>query len=651
MLRTLLAGLALACVPVAARAGLDAETSEAYQYKIVLHFGNNRLLTPVFRQRVAAELHDWFEGALGDKARVTVTETHPLLPEIESRGLEQALDGVIQPLKGWRPVNPEKCHFVLIDYVDGQYQIQARQQDGFTGLASPVVRVERTTDRSFVARTAARLMEHDFGAAGTIQPGASGSLEGGSHSLEVTVALKASALGESKDRLVKAGDIFAIARIFTSQGRLGSYRVPWALVQVSEDPHDGVCHCRLYSRLQDPLAMNSTTLGYRCLKLGTITAPLRMRLVNDQNLGPLTFSVRAKVSQQGFNAERQEELTPSDEDGLIKTNPDKPYTDIAFVTVLDRTDTRLALIPVEIVGNRIITCPISADYSGPLAELTVRHRRLINQAQTALALSTERFGEIAKLVKDDEKQKALETTKTAIDELEKDLSEHKIDLAALTQAIQTAKMEQSVSVDDAKAQTDQIQQRLKDLHDFIAKLTGVENQEKNPDRAKWAEKVDRAHFLEKTADYAEAIKLYEQVLQQLPEGGPKPDLQNHYNELKRIWDKQDQNAQLAKARKFIYETWPKLDSVAALSKNLPELREAFTACKDAGDYLTPQKLLLTFAKKADLLNSRQELLRQGSGGEDAIAENEEIGKLSHSLGELQDAVVKYIKEMVPAPVK
>ena len=55
-----------------------------------------------------------------------------------------------------------KIHFVLIDFVHGQYEISARQYDGTTGLASPVVRQAQTGDRLLVAREAALLVYRDF---------------------------------------------------------------------------------------------------------------------------------------------------------------------------------------------------------------------------------------------------------------------------------------------------------------------------------------------------------------------------------------------------------------------------------------------------------------------------------------------------------
>ena len=66
-----------------------------------------------------------------------------------------------------------KRHFVEVSFADGRYVVRARQHDGSTGLASPVVRRTWTSDRQFVARAAALLIDQDFGVVGTVVPGKS----------------------------------------------------------------------------------------------------------------------------------------------------------------------------------------------------------------------------------------------------------------------------------------------------------------------------------------------------------------------------------------------------------------------------------------------------------------------------------------------
>src|SRR5579864_7464583 len=110
------------CCQVSAAAPLDLETSKPYDLQVVLHFSQHRLLTPVFQEQIKHELKDGLQAALGQLAQVEVTNKHPLLNDVLSQGLQRALDS-------WNALSDTKVHFVLIDFVDGRYDIQSRQYD------------------------------------------------------------------------------------------------------------------------------------------------------------------------------------------------------------------------------------------------------------------------------------------------------------------------------------------------------------------------------------------------------------------------------------------------------------------------------------------------------------------------------------------
>src|SRR5205807_8376908 len=144
--------------------------------------------------------------ALGQLGQVEILSDHPLRAEVESKGLQQTLDA-------WKQVSDVKTHFVRIDYNQGQYELQALQHDGWTGLASPVLRTARTNDRFFVARTAALLIDQDLGLAGTVAAPSP-------QTDEVNVTLKGGALGVSLGRWVKPDDVFAVARVYQAAAEL-----------------------------------------------------------------------------------------------------------------------------------------------------------------------------------------------------------------------------------------------------------------------------------------------------------------------------------------------------------------------------------------------------------------------------------------------
>src|SRR5262249_669291 len=153
--------------------------------------------------------------------------------------------------------------------------------DGLTGLASPVVRKTQTSDRLLVARSAALLIDQDFGLVGTL-----GRV---SNDLEVKVQLKGGGLGVSLQPWAHKGEVFAIAGIGRDGARALSQRLEWALLRVEQEPDPtGVCVCRLFKRQEyegGALPSDPRILGYRCLKLGTTRAPLRMRFLSADKSG------------------------------------------------------------------------------------------------------------------------------------------------------------------------------------------------------------------------------------------------------------------------------------------------------------------------------------------------------------------------------
>src|SRR6266545_3040891 len=256
-------GLCLA-LPGGARAALDPELKTPYQLQVVLHVAEHRLLTPIFQEQLARELGEHLQQTYGALARVEVVRGHKRLNDIRSRGL-QALDN-------WEELSNLKTHFVLIDYLDGQYRIRARQHDGLTGLASPVIRTAATGERRLVARIAAEQIDRDFGLTGTVV---------GVRGRDVEVAIKGGGLGVSLGRWIKHGEVFAIARLTEEAGQVRRTHLKWALLQVTEEPRDGVCRCKLYYRLEgDDLGQRAGVLGHRCLKLTTIRGPVRLRLTD-----------------------------------------------------------------------------------------------------------------------------------------------------------------------------------------------------------------------------------------------------------------------------------------------------------------------------------------------------------------------------------
>src|SRR5262249_35819773 len=140
-----------------------------------------------------------------DLKKAPANEMDPFWKEFETKGFA-AIDTP-------RDLTGVKTHFLRVDFVNGQYELQARQHDGLTGFVSPLRR-DRTADRALVTRVAGQLIAHDFGVVGTVTGSGDGTKGEGS----VVVALRGGALAAPLDRWVHKGDVFAVYRI----GRTGS---------------------------------------------------------------------------------------------------------------------------------------------------------------------------------------------------------------------------------------------------------------------------------------------------------------------------------------------------------------------------------------------------------------------------------------------
>jgi hypothetical protein len=560
--------------PSGARAGLDPELTSRYALQVVLHIAEQRLLTPVFKDTVERELRDSLEAALGDLATVEVVRDHPHLQEVLNTGLDKALDN-------WKDVTNVKTHFVLIDFVNGQYEVQTRQHDGFTGQASPVIRREHTPDRQFVARTAALLVGRDFGLVGTVIEEVSPQT--------LRVAFRGSGLGVPLDRWVKKDEVLLIVQISGAAGALRATREPWALLRVQDEPKDGVCVCQLFHRHKKKLDTGPGVLGYRCLKISTIKAPLRLRLVKAKARALTPESGRqVHVRRLGFSGEDTSKIQgATDADGYFTTEKDKDkgeYENVVFVNILIGNTVK-AQIPIPLVDHRVVSVPVDLSTDGDL-QLTVRRDLWVQQTYESLVV-------LAALFRD------LETSASKPGEQEATLKKAQAAYQGVQEALAHFQQQREAMVQDAHGQPLDLaegDQRLKELQaghlklqTFVAKLDKIATAKNDPKRKALEAKILQAEQLEGDAEVGRAIDLYEQLLK---EGGfdeaTGKQLGERIQQLKEAWKPKSVKHQTARA--FIYDTWPTLEPLK-LKANLAQARQAFEACREVGDLLGPQKLV------------------------------------------------------------
>ncbi|MCS6853009.1 MAG: hypothetical protein NZ700_17775 [Gemmataceae bacterium] len=605
-----------------AQAALDPEVRTPYRLQLVVHFAPHRLLTPVFQEQVRRELRDAMQAALGRMAQVEAVTDHPLLAEIAERGLGPVLEA-------WKELSEVKTHFVLIDYVEVHYEIQAGQHDGRTGLASPVRR-ERTRDRPFVARTAVRLVHRDFGLVGTLE-------KPDPKEPFVQVTFQGAGLGEPLQPWVKKNDVCAVAQIRSGSGGVRSTQVPWALVQLLEEPQQGVAKARLLHRFANPLAGGPGILGYRCLKLGTTKGPLHLRLVDDRTLQPRS-GLQVWVSPYGFGPHDLVRLRGvTGPDGLILGKPDDLYEHVAFVRIFVH-GAPLAEVPVAILDDRVVVCRVNVDSRAEqLGQLEFRRKRWLGHLHESLLVQAELSKELANLIaKPGLQAAAREKARSSLHQLQADLEVIQGELAILRQLAEPLGP-RAVSLADGEQRLAELVAWQQKLQGVIANLDEVIRLENDAQQREARALAEQARLLEERAEYPEAIALYEQALAKAR--GAQPQLQKYLDDLKSAW--KPKNEAHAQARAFIYDSWAKLDNARAIGDALPRAREALATCAREHDKRTLGKLLLATVAHADRLRRELESLRPDEG-EDVrrqIQTVEEVaGKLEGFLGEIGNAL-------------
>jgi tetratricopeptide (TPR) repeat protein len=614
------------CLCGSSSAALDAEVKKPYQLKVVLRIARHRLLTPVFKDQLRRQLRDSLQAEFGNLAQVEVVENHDLLKEIDAKGLQAALDG-------WKDVSPVKTHFVLIDFVDNQYEIQAGQHDGLTGLASPVrrVRLPDPAGRPIVARTIGRLIERDFGLVGTIPPGSSGDV--------VEVAIKGSELGVRLDRWLKKGEVFAIARLESAGGgRMRAEREPAALLQVIEILPSGACRCRLFKRLKYSVTGGPGVVGYRCLKLGTITGPLRLRIVHE-NLVPLS-GIQVRVSPTGFRAaDAVKQAVVTGPDGLLPVRKDDyRYDHIAFVRIL-AVDTPIANIPVAIIDDRTIVCRVNVDEkTESLGQLNLRKRRWVGRIVDTLLVQAELSKQLAEQMGKSRHKYALDQAQVGLQALNAQLEALDSEAVTLRGAARGLPAGTSLDLTDGEQRLQQLQAWKQKLRQVVADLENV-LKEKNDEKQKQAlALLGQARALEDQSEYEQAIKLYDEALKLAT--SPQPKVKAHLASLRKRWEIKSKAHD--DARKFIYGTWATLTTARDIQDNLGKAREAFQTCRKVNDSLSVEKLLLVCITHTTTLQKELEVLKDRNN-EDARDQIKTIDEAAGDLEKLLKDGTDYLK--------
>jgi tetratricopeptide (TPR) repeat protein len=588
-----------------AQTALDPAKDQPYRVQVVLLIGEHRALTPLFRDQLTQAVRDRLRLRFGPLADISVAHTHPLARAIQSRGLE-ALDES-------QETSDRQTHFITLDWNRGRYELQHRAQFGWTTSAGPTIQQVSTSDRLQVADLAARLVEQRFAPGGTVTRVGK----------EIEVALRAGALGNGLEQWVKPGSVLAVSRVVKDGERERATPMPWTLLEVLRGPEGGTVWCRLWRRYeQDDLRAQPGVLGYRCQLLPTGREPVRLRLIDEDTGAPLE-GLQVYVSQPG--GKKKVELT-TNANGLAVTSA--PFSDFALVQVAAGNSVR-AQFPVPLVDDRPVVCRLKAQPEAEsLAGLELRRDQWVRQVYEHLRVATERVPELNLLLSksldaaSDHARRGLEHLDEALDQLgqERDqlmiqAAKHKLDLT------------------EGEQRLAELKTRRQELEQFIGRIEQVGREAKSEKTQALAKLLEQARLFEQDAEFEQALSLYEKVLEARPD---QDNVKRRLDKLKAAWA--PKNERHAKARAFLLQTWPRLD-VANLVDQLKQAEEALAVCREAGDRLTPLRLIHVTPVHVAKLKERLETLRR-QNTEDSRNQLKAIARVAEGLRRLHAEALK-----------
>jgi hypothetical protein len=636
----LLSSLCSLCLCGSSSAALDPELKSPYQLRIVLHFADHPDIKAAFQDRVAKELEDAVQGALGDLGDVKVVREHPKLREVLQSGLQAALDG-------WKDRSGIKTHFVLVRYNGFEYEIQARQHDGVTGQASlftgQVVRTERTRDRDFVARTAALLVARDFGVIGTL----AGPVDSQS---QVKVTIKGGGLGAPLSPWVQKDEVFGVVGI-PSDGK-GEVVFPWLFLRVTTPPadgaRDGVCVCRVYFRHPDQL-QKAGMAGFRCVKLGTARGPVRLRLTqnNPQRAGPANEALTVYVRRNDFDGESGSRLrieTHSEgtvDTSLLKEGEAGVFDHLAFVSIYGgaAATPRVPKLPVPILSDQPleVSVPVSADDDGLFRFERDKWTRGVADSYLVQQNLFKRLNEMAGNA--EKRKEALTEAQAGLDRCREDHARLSADRKNLEREIQMLPVASRPNLSAWDDRLGKIEKAQIDLVNYIKTTKEIQAEEVDPERVKGLEDINRGRLLEKAYELGEAIALYESARK--VKSLDTEELRGRIADLRKLWNTKDEKH--AEARTFIYQRWPKLDTLG-LKSEMEKAKQAFAECKRAGDKIGPQKMLEAMLAHRQRIEKELKELNPKLNVEDE-PKTKVIEDVTTELAKLENDLEAYLKTL------
>jgi tetratricopeptide (TPR) repeat protein len=302
----------------------------------------------------------------------------------------------------------------------------------------------------------------------------------------------------------------------------------------------------------------------------------------------------------------------------------------------------LVQFPAPIIDDRVLVCEISTQPDAEnLARLEVRRQQLIVRILGTLHVVDQRFSELGILL-GQSYEESLEYAKRTLAFLDSEIAYIRDERAEIKQ-IDAKRKSSSPAHDDA----DKGLKRLKDLRgdvgDLIARITQniAERDRQTEKQNKAAKLVEQAALLESQAQFDEAIEVYQAAVQLVPN---EPKVAKRLESLRADWAlKGDPHKQ---ARKFVLETWPKVD-VQVVKEHLAGAQKALDECRDAGDRLTPRRFLMTTGEHLAKISRIVETLKQSR----SIDDRQRLKAWQETVETLRRLTNQAIEQVEPSAAK
>jgi hypothetical protein len=392
---------------------------------------------------------------------------------------------------------------------------------------------------------------------------------------------------------------------------------------------------------QQPRPLNAAGGGFRCLKLGTVRAPVRVRVVEAGTTGRprVPENVVLYVGRQGFSRNETDARVP-DNDGYYSSDKEKDgalYDGLAFVTVTQGGQPR-AQVPLALVDQRTITLPIRVGAEAPalLTQRSLWEQSLLNEWLTLDGLVKSLTEDIGKA---DRRAAAVARAHKALESLDQRLPHYAEERKELANARQPAGAK-PLDLSKGDRRLKEVKDGRERLREWVANMDAILKEENTPEAKEAKSQYEQAHGLEAEGDYGRAIELYEKVLARTKDA----KLEQRLKKLKAAWEPQGDEHK--KARAFIYDTWPKLESPTVMKERVKEAQKALAVCRKVKDPFGPRKLLKVALLHATKLTQQAEALSPEFSEQDAKPAQE----LAEVLKPLAELIAEAKKDVEQTPV-